>query len=355
MNYYVESLSRIGTVSIAFEFQNSIGPIELPSKILLIDEKLIKLQFPNNDTGYFIPLSSTVSSIPQNCSTIRNNTLLIKLPSSNQTIDRSKNELMEIKSQWDSKYLSNLPNFIIRCVKCNTILIDSKNISKISEMPSELWAEMMDFWHCHKPNDNLSYPEHYNSIKPIENAILIGSYYISKNLKDFSQTILEKKSNKINQLNCFNCDNIVGEFDKSTSLDKIFKWEISINEEIFKPYQFIYSNLLENVNKNATRIIEFISKETSKKLLIWVFNIGVDFILSGGFNSQINQDSLKVYYTTNEENIIQERNNRGEIETVFVLEKILTSTINRLDEINKNLPTSLKTMGKNWNLALLMK
>ena len=38
----------------------------------------------------------------------------------------------------------------VACVKCKYVLVDS--ISQWKDLPSGGWAEMMDFWHCHKPS-----------------------------------------------------------------------------------------------------------------------------------------------------------------------------------------------------------
>lgn len=38
----------------------------------------------------------------------------------------------------------------IACQRCQNILVDGK-IARWKDLPSENWAEMMDFWHCHKP------------------------------------------------------------------------------------------------------------------------------------------------------------------------------------------------------------
>lgn len=45
------------------------------------------------------------------------------------------------------------PNTQIACKACKTALIRSP-ILLWKDLPSENWAEMMDFWHCHKPIDN---------------------------------------------------------------------------------------------------------------------------------------------------------------------------------------------------------
>ena len=47
------------------------------------------------------------------------------------------------------------PNTQVACRACKTILIKSPIIIW-KDLPSENWAEMMDFWHCHKPSSDAS-------------------------------------------------------------------------------------------------------------------------------------------------------------------------------------------------------
>ena len=51
-------------------------------------------------------------------------------------------------TQWSAKSLGSRTR--IACKSCGYIWIDS-SISSWRDLPSENWAEMMDFWHCHKP------------------------------------------------------------------------------------------------------------------------------------------------------------------------------------------------------------
>ena len=45
----------------------------------------------------------------------------------------------------------------VACRECKMIIVKPPSISIWKDLPSENWAEMMDFWHCHKPNDHESH------------------------------------------------------------------------------------------------------------------------------------------------------------------------------------------------------
>ena len=51
----------------------------------------------------------------------------------------------------------------IACRSCSTILVDG-TISSWRDLPSENWAEMMDFWHCHKPDTKADRQDHSTSL-----------------------------------------------------------------------------------------------------------------------------------------------------------------------------------------------
>lgn len=48
----------------------------------------------------------------------------------------------------------------VNCQSCGNLLIEAGDITVWKDLPSGGWADMMDFWHCHKPStdngDNLS-------------------------------------------------------------------------------------------------------------------------------------------------------------------------------------------------------
>ena len=41
----------------------------------------------------------------------------------------------------------------IRCRYCDCVIVERGRIQQWKDLPSEGWAEMMEFWHCHKPHE----------------------------------------------------------------------------------------------------------------------------------------------------------------------------------------------------------
>lgn len=52
---------------------------------------------------------------------------------------------------WPAKDLGPSSEFC--CRRCGAVIVPKDAIKSWRDLPSENWAEMMDFWHCHKPED----------------------------------------------------------------------------------------------------------------------------------------------------------------------------------------------------------
>lgn len=53
---------------------------------------------------------------------------------------------------WSAQDLG--PRIEMRCLKCDGLLVERGEVKEWKDLPSEGWADMMDFWHCHKPHDH---------------------------------------------------------------------------------------------------------------------------------------------------------------------------------------------------------
>jgi ubiquitin-protein ligase E3 D len=53
---------------------------------------------------------------------------------------------------WSASDLKPLSS--IGCRECKAIIVRQKRLLVWKDLPSENWAEMMEFWHCHKPHDH---------------------------------------------------------------------------------------------------------------------------------------------------------------------------------------------------------
>lgn len=60
------------------------------------------------------------------------------------------------------------PHVDVICRTCGTVVISKDSLREWKDLPSENWAEMMEFWHCHKPANNTQNGKD-NDMKVIEN------------------------------------------------------------------------------------------------------------------------------------------------------------------------------------------
>ncbi|KAG9244600.1 ubiquitin-conjugating enzyme E2-binding protein [Calycina marina] len=63
-----------------------------------------------------------------------------------------------VESPWPAKVLGQ--DTEMTCRKCDETIIGRDSIQTWKDLPSENWAEMMDFWHCHKPLGDHSHAGH---------------------------------------------------------------------------------------------------------------------------------------------------------------------------------------------------
>lgn len=63
-----------------------------------------------------------------------------------------------IEAPWSATDLTT--NTSLKCKACHEVLLDAGQIASWKDLPSENWAELMDFWFCHKPHENTIDPDH---------------------------------------------------------------------------------------------------------------------------------------------------------------------------------------------------
>jgi hypothetical protein len=61
------------------------------------------------------------------------------------------NQSSETIIPWTAASLSQQTLF--QCKGCNAVVLPRGAVQTWKDLPSEGWAEMMEFWHCHKPNE----------------------------------------------------------------------------------------------------------------------------------------------------------------------------------------------------------
>lgn len=317
--YLCEYLPRLNTISITVDFPEEIKEITGLSlkggKVYIKTSKEYILELPISEVDLQLQILKKTS----------HDTLLISFKCPNKSQSNNFMNLLE-NQLWSCKDLLKTPKddrnrniFLFKCNKCDCKIIDSTSIKRFSDLPSEFWSEMMDFWHCHKPHTHQPHNKNYNGdITPQEDLIIIGNYYFLLNKK---QPISSLNVNN-NKVYC-NCGNVLGE--TTTTAIKIFKWtlvlEYNSNIERYPSYLYVYNILLDKINLYATR------KVFVNNYLIWIFNIGIDVT----FQDVKLLNGLKVLYCKTDNKDVSD-------EQIIVDKEIFEAFLNELNEINKLFP-----------------
>lgn len=100
-------------------------PLELPAQVALRDGGLLSVPEGKQELHFRFPLA--VMNL--NCNP------------SNES---------EVLAPWGAQSLPIFADF--RCLECDISILQPRSIRCWKDLPSDNWAEMMDFWHCHKPD-----------------------------------------------------------------------------------------------------------------------------------------------------------------------------------------------------------
>ena len=107
-------------------------------------------------------------------------------------------------------------------------------------MPSSNWMELMDYWHCHKPDppidhnyflnqDLLSFSSsRYSTLKPLVNEVLINGSSFNTLLKTIKGKITIYQQWITISFKCINCSNILGERFPSNDLCELYKRKLKV-------------------------------------------------------------------------------------------------------------------------------
>lgn len=65
---------------------------------------------------------------------------------------------------WTGAALSTMHGATICCRSCGKAVVPYGKIGEWRDLPNENWAEMMDFWHCHKPDEHHLHDDTHHAV-----------------------------------------------------------------------------------------------------------------------------------------------------------------------------------------------
>ncbi|CCD27192.1 putative polyadenylation protein NDAI_0J03000 [Naumovozyma dairenensis CBS 421] len=341
MKYLVEYLPRIGSVNIIIENVEDLI-------VRISSETEVGISYREND----MPSSSIVKlpcevSIDQPVNLVKRTgneaAFTLRLKASSSRISEA-NVYSDFQGKWSKNQLLQSSKFKLKCFNCNSDIIDEQNYRKLNDMPSEYWAELMDYWHCHKPDIHNGSTQVYNtgnayaSLKPLDGEILIGGSYFMMTEKTLKERICIDDNEDNSSLYCGQCSCKLGE-RSTNNLLKIYKWQLTLETldglSHFAPKDDIIISLLELANAHSERRI--LLKCGSKVVLVWLFTVGLGITLSAGTSYN---NAIKVFY---DENPTIEKDKTPE--ELTALQKPFDQFMDHLATQYEIIPTSARSIG----------
>ncbi|OCL11743.1 hypothetical protein AOQ84DRAFT_286583, partial [Glonium stellatum] len=205
---------------------------------------------------------------------------------------------------------------------CEGGLLGLGRVKGWRDLPSENWAEMMDFWHCHKPSEHHDHGHGHGGLGHGEEAGKSKGYAASNRLRAIKGTgfvdlgaflvreedcegvkvsaVLEK-DNQPRKLLCGSCNAEVGVEDDRAEGWRIWKWSVGLSSplkvEKYSMQKWISAHflaLIENQgvrkfsvrsddNKESSLLVRFpLANRTSRSCAnsckqIWIFTPDLSF------------------------------------------------------------------------------
>ncbi|KAE8373521.1 ubiquitin-conjugating enzyme E2-binding protein [Aspergillus bertholletiae] len=313
----------------------------------------------------------------------------------------SREEHMDSFVPWTATDMTSCAR--VRCYHCRNIFLDSyvpcgagaedKDIQGWvwKDLPSGNWAEMMDFWHCHKPDPHEGH-DHVNDAAAEDPNATIKGYGAANQVVATAGTVLvdvatflikdsdcrglkqvETKSTTTSTevqmgLCCENCNSLVGIEDTVADGWRLFKTSLSVSKQLSKggcEDPEWESHPLEVIV--AAQLLELIERESARRfvlhcgqgdgLLIWVFNPDMRYSNSSSDHSIAAQRAMKILF----QNVVDVDGmlhpDRGKASSLSLEELRLPSSVlsvisETLESRNKMLPKSAREF-REWKVGIM--
>ncbi|KAL2008793.1 hypothetical protein VTN00DRAFT_6987 [Thermoascus crustaceus] len=299
----------------------------------------------------------------------------------------------------------------VRCRACGHVILDPSGPPRPSsdttaegsapppsrgwvwkDLPSGNWAEMMDFWHCHKPHN----PEQDHLDKNSEvkgygaaNQVVATPGTVLVDVPSFLVTEVDCKGLRKSQqkppaapsstargvsLECEGCNALVGTEDITARGWRLFKAALSVRQ-----FANAYTHEEGEANEESTwetqptetivgaQLLEMIEREGVRRfvlhcgekdgLLLWVFNPDLRYSSSSADRSITAQRAMKIFMqpVSNIESLLDPEQGKGQsitLEELYLPANIFAEVDLALRRNNEILPASARRF-REWEVTFL--
>ncbi|CZS99800.1 uncharacterized protein RCO7_01622 [Rhynchosporium graminicola] len=277
---YAELLPNIRQLSVLVALDAPCGPGTKAE--LSADGQRFILQHEGDITTLNLP-GQAVSNFPLQKPVLGDKELSWRIPVAGQANKDSIENAQSNEAPWSAKELSEDAEFA--CRDCGTIIVEKETIKEWRDLPSENWAEMMEFWHCHKPDlppeEASGSSRRAGHVHPEEIAASKGYGATSKftartgigfiDLTTFllystdcaNLKISETTVNHQSLASCASCHHDIGHHDHDSRGIRIYKWSLALISSQPRSIKFpslasiLSSKCLEILNANCVSRLIF--------------------------------------------------------------------------------------------------
>ncbi|KAI1275165.1 ubiquitin-conjugating enzyme E2-binding protein [Xylaria sp. FL0933] len=290
------------------------------------------------------------------------------------------------------------PGSAVVCRTCQSTIVASGTLKVWKDLPSENWAEMMEFWHCHKPHNHANGhddEEHlanrgYGASSRITAQSGVGFVDLTSFLLKSSDLVPSSISTSegtgragheaktTTTLHCTSCKTQLGVPNDDASSVSIFKWQVIVKQQdhnIPESYptlaQCVSAMLLATMARSGCSksvLLPIKAQSTPSSvgskagdgnqaqdiLNIWVFNANITFSSTEAPSSPTN--ATKVFYRT----VSQEQADKmlesmtSDVQDISLPYEAITTIARLLEKSNSFIPESDRKF-REWTVGLLEK
>lgn len=364
MKYLIEYLPRINCVAVHVAEAETVILKEVSSQQLIIEYQ-VKVMYDRVNTTISLPKSIDVNEnmgVKFIKGADNDWSLRLKVDPTQQPDVGQSLEFDDMQNntynKWHRGFLKGLGAYSFRCEHCEAPILDSRSNCKVlNDMPSDNWMELMDFWHCSKPDTHnvedgtfaSMTASRYTTLKPLTNEVLVGGSYFSTIYETIHESVVEQNDKT---LVCHHCANILGE-RTADGLCKVYKWKLQLfnaqtgKTDTYDPKNDIILSIL-NYTKNYSGRYILLKCKGHDDILLWIFALNIGVTLS---NNVVYSESIKVLYLTDETQFTDVRKTHN-VENINVKESPFEKFLIELKQNHHALPKSAKTFNT-WQVSYL--
>ncbi|KAF4123413.1 Pfam:DUF2351 [Geosmithia morbida] len=390
ISIYAELLSNIRQVSVIASLPTASGPGT--SAEIVENGTVVRISHGGHTESMALPAPvSLVTPLPIPNATAGH--LSWRIPASDQVPSASSlSAASSLENQllpWNAMDLQ--PASPIRCRKCGHDIVQKGTLTSWKDLPSENWAEMMEFWHCHKPLDHGAAKDDQHltqrgygasstiSAQPQVGFVDLTSFMLSESdcsHLSFSSSTLETgydmsrlaldetQPPKFLHAYCRPCGSQVGLYNVLASSVSLFKWQVlcETRSPCTAPTsnQCLVAALASSISRSASSKSVIFPHEFSPSgdgtelqvaLHLWVLNSNVTYVSS---LAEGKKSAMKILFrsiTVDEGNKLVDSITSDVQDISFPSSAIKTAT-NTLELSNTLLPARERSF-KSWKVGLL--